>query len=306
MTLLTRDVEPLWIARYDYRPGWQLPLHRHEDYFQLIQVISGKGTVVLGATSVPLESNQVLFFAPGVDHGLEIARESSVRTLDTKFRVSHTALRRSCLKIQPVHRQADRRVQTLLETMHAEAELRGSLSGEICQTLLTQVLLLLLQKFPAAPVVSPALPPDASDPKSLCGRIGRFLQENNGRRIDQRTLSREFNYSYRHLHARWYAEHGESPLQSLRRHRVESAMQMIRYSDYELKRIAGMTGFASIHHFSRVFKEISGDSPARWRDREKFSIRRDIVLKRGFVNQTLTQTLVRRRRAKRGSSEGSK
>lgn len=302
MTLLTRDVEPLWIARYDYRPGWRLPRHRHDDYFQLIQVISGNGIALLGANSAPLKSNQVLFLPPGLEHGLEIGRESSVRTLDTKFRVRHPALRRACLKLQPVHLPSDRRVQTLLETMHAEAELRGPHANEICQALLTQVLLLLLQKFPAVPAVTPTLRFDESDSNSVCGRISRFLQENSGRRIDQRTLSREFNYSYRYLHARWHAKYGESPLQSLRRHRVDSAMQFIRYSDYELKRIAGMTGFASIHHFSRIFKAVTGESPARWREREKLSIRRDIVLKRGFVNQALTQTTTRARRSKRRRS----
>ena len=151
----------------------------------------------------------------------------------------------------------------------------------------------------SSPAVAPALRLDETDETSLCGRVGHFLRENSGRRIDQKVLSRAFNYSYRHLHTRWHAKYGESPLQSLRRHRVEAAMQIIRYSDYELKRIAEMTGFASIHHFSRVFREIAGDSPARWRDREKFSIGRDIVLKRGFVNQALTQTTSRGRRVGR-------
>ncbi len=305
MALLTQDVDPLWIARYDYRPGWRLPQHQHSGYFQLIQIISGNGTALLGATSVPLESRQVLFLPPGFEHGLEIARGSIVCTLDTKFRVRHSALRRACLRLPPVHMQSDRRIQTLLETMHAEAELRGAVANEICQTLLTQVLLLLLQKSLSSSAVAPALRLDETDETSLCGRVGHFLRENSGRRIDQKVLSRAFNYSYRHLHARWHAKYGESPLQSLRRHRVETAMQIIRYSDYELKRIAEMTGFASIHHFSRVFREIAGDSPARWRDREKFSIGRDIVLKRGFVNQALTQTTTRGSRVSRIESKGS-
>lgn len=290
MALLTRDVEPLWLARYDYRPGWSLPRHRHERFFQLIHVISGTGTALVGGEAVPLAAPQIFFFRPGLEHGLALTRRSAVQTLDTKFRVHRPALRRACLRLPPVGPAPDRRILVLLETMHAEAERGGRLAGELCQTLLTEVLLLLLQASAIPSPLEPALLRDEADTASLCGRISRHLRENCGRAVDQRTLSRAFNYSYRHLHARWRAKHGESPLQSLRRHRIERAMQMIRYSDYELKRIAELTGFVSIHHFSRVFKQIAGAPPARWRAREKFGIRRDLVLKRGFINRSLTQT----------------
>ena len=86
----------------------------------------------------------------------------------------------------------------------------------------------------------------------------------------------------------WRTHHDESPLQALWKYRVERAKKMIRYSDYELKRIAELSGFTTIHHFTRVFTRIAGASPARWRDRERHSIRRDIIIQRGFINQPLT------------------
>ena len=48
MPLLTQDIEPLWIARYDYEPLWHLPPHAHDDYFQIILIVSGTGEAVIG------------------------------------------------------------------------------------------------------------------------------------------------------------------------------------------------------------------------------------------------------------------
>jgi AraC-like DNA-binding protein len=49
-----------------------------------------------------------------------------------------------------------------------------------------------------------------------------------------------------------------------------------------------LTGFASVHHFTRVFTRLAGISPARWRERERDGVRQDIVLRPGFINPVLT------------------
>jgi AraC-like DNA-binding protein len=47
--------------------------------------------------------------------------------------------------------------------------------------------------------------------------------------------------------------------------RIEQAKELISYSDYALKEIAERVGFKNIHHFTRVFSEITGVSPGLWR-----------------------------------------
>jgi transcriptional regulator GlxA family with amidase domain len=65
-------------------------------------------------------------------------------------------------------------------------------------------------------------------------------------------------------------------------------MHLIRYSDYELKRIAEMTGFATVHHFTRIFTKLAGLPPGQWRHHERSSGSEDVVLQPGFVNRALT------------------
>jgi AraC family L-rhamnose operon transcriptional activator RhaR len=286
--LLTPDVEPLWIARYDYEPGWQLPAHAHDDYFQLILLLSGTGEATVGSRRIPFQSGQMLFLRPGLRHGLQAGPVDPMRTLDTKFVLHNAALRSACAQLGAFHARADERIVALLETIHAEARRQAAYSNALCQTLFAQLLLLLLQKD--APAVFSPLPASAvgAADADLTERMERFLRKNCGGTLNQKTLSDGLHYSYRHLHNVWREAHHESPLQSLWRYRVARAMQLIRYSEYELKRVAELSGFATVHHFTRVFTRLAGASPARWRERERAGIRADVAIRPGFINRPLT------------------
>jgi hypothetical protein len=85
---LTRDVEPLWIARYDYEPLWHLPRHAHDDYFQIILIVSGTGEAVVGADRSAFGAGQLLFFLPRLAHSLTARPTAPVRTLGTKFHIT--------------------------------------------------------------------------------------------------------------------------------------------------------------------------------------------------------------------------
>ena len=293
MPLLTRDVEPLWIARYDYEPLWHLPPHAHDDYFQIILIVSGAGDAVIGADHRAFGPGQLLFIRPRLVHSLTAGSNEPVRTLDTKFLLHRQNLRTACRRLPSFHPRIDERAVALLEAIHAEARRHGPFSNALCQTLFAQLLLRLLETGTdeaAGRLPSTPLPPTVftGDDDDLAQRLERYLRENCAQPIDQRKLSAALHYSYRHLHNVWLKHHRASPLQALWHYRVDRATQLIRYSDYELKRIAELTGFATVHHFTRVFTRIAGISPARWRERERAGVRQDIAIRPGFVNPALT------------------
>jgi AraC-like DNA-binding protein len=292
---LTRDIEPLWIARYDYEPLWHLPPHAHADYFQIILIMSGTGEATIDAERRTFGPGQLLFLRPRLVHSLTAGATEPVRTLDTKFLLHRKNLRAACRQLEPFPSRVDHRVVTLLEAIHAEARRHSNFTNALCQTLFAQLLLRLLDDAPTgATVRAPThLPPplptaSTSTDDDLAQRLERYLRENCAQPIDQQKLSAALHYSYRHLHNVWLKHHRASPLQALWHYRVDRATQLIRYSDYELKRIAELTGFATVHHFTRVFTRITGISPARWRERERAGVRQDIAIRPGFVNPALT------------------
>jgi AraC-like DNA-binding protein len=60
-------------------------------------------------------------------------------------------------------------------------------------------------------------------------------------------------------------EVGDSPQRYVKKKRIENACVLLHHSQYSIDEIAVATGFADRFHFSRIFKNITGVSPARYR-----------------------------------------
>ena len=59
---------------------------------------------------------------------------------------------------------------------------------------------------------------------------------------------------------------GESPQGFARRKRIDEACVLLHHSDLDIKSIAEKTGFCNRYHFSKVFKDLRGVSPAEFRN----------------------------------------
>lgn len=69
---------------------------------------------------------------------------------------------------------------------------------------------------------------------------------------------------------RWFArEMGRTPADYFRERRVREACRRLRFTDESIDTIATATGFAHRHHFSRVFRALTGRTPAHFRKGEK-------------------------------------
>lgn len=62
---------------------------------------------------------------------------------------------------------------------------------------------------------------------------------------------------------------GVSPLQFLNNLRMSAAEKYLLESEMSIQDIAHVTGFQTIHYFSRLFKQKYGKSPAHWRSERK-------------------------------------
>lgn len=58
---------------------------------------------------------------------------------------------------------------------------------------------------------------------------------------------------------------GESCQDRFRRKRIQHACLLLQFTDHTLERIAADCGFCDRHHFSRVFRQLRGASPAAFR-----------------------------------------
>ncbi len=86
--------------------------------------------------------------------------------------------------------------------------------------------------------------------------------------IDLSQIAASCGMSRAAVSALFKQETGLSPLQYLMTHRVRIAKKQLAFTDIPIKEIAARCGFKTVPHFSRVFKEQTGKTPARYRAEE--------------------------------------
>ncbi|WP_222269923.1 helix-turn-helix domain-containing protein [Modestobacter marinus] len=85
--------------------------------------------------------------------------------------------------------------------------------------------------------------------------------------LDVPTLARVAHVSEAHFIRTFRATFGETPNRYLQRRRVERAMWLLRSTDRSVTDVCMSVGFSSLGTFSRVFREIVGESPSAHRRR---------------------------------------
>ena len=85
--------------------------------------------------------------------------------------------------------------------------------------------------------------------------------------IDEADLSgdhigRRFGMSRVHLYRKLKALTGQSITEFVKAVRLEIALELVREGKYNVSEIAYRTGFSSVSHFSRSFKQAFGKSPS--------------------------------------------
>src|SRR4051812_27981193 len=85
--------------------------------------------------------------------------------------------------------------------------------------------------------------------------------------LDIPSLARIAYVSEAHFIRTFRATFGETPNRYLQRRRVERAMFLLRSTDRSVTDICMAVGFSSLGTFSRVFRDIVGETPSVYRRR---------------------------------------
>lgn len=116
----------------------------------------------------------------------------------------------------------------------------------------------LLCQLSEADRAAPALPP-------LVAEALVQIRENYAGLYGVEELSEALGVSKSHLVRSFSAAMGVSPGQYLTQVRVEAAKHLLMHREYPLEVVAGLCGFSGANYLCRVFKKVTGQTPAAWR-----------------------------------------
>jgi AraC family transcriptional regulator len=103
-------------------------------------------------------------------------------------------------------------------------------------------------------------------------RAQEKLESDLGGKLSLEQIAAEFDLSVSHFSRAFRISVGMPPHQWLLRQRVKAAKQLMTVRDLPLSEIAISAGFANQSHFTRIFSNLVGVSPAAWR-REALGVR---------------------------------
>jgi transcriptional regulator GlxA family with amidase domain len=102
-------------------------------------------------------------------------------------------------------------------------------------------------------------------------RVAEHIEARLNARLAIQELARLAGMSPASFNRAFRSQFGTSPARYVTEMRLREAARRLLQEDETIEAIAGKTGFPNRAYFSRVFKQITGESPAGFRRRHKIS-----------------------------------
>lgn len=256
---------------------WEIALHRHENFFQLLYISAGAGDALLEDGKLPLEPPCVMLMPPGVSHGYRFTRDATGFVITVV--ADHFPLTAELQK-RPGHWHGVPQLVSLkgksscdylnatMSGIAEEFQTRQAGRDELIRSYLTTVLLL-LGRLAGSQVRDASGDPRRVRVEALKDMIGRdFRTQTSATQYAQR-----LNLSPAHLN-RIVKEVTGMTVHDLIMLRVrDEAERALVFSSATVQQIANDLGFADPAYFSRFFRKRTGQTPGTFRrlERQKLS-----------------------------------
>ncbi len=261
MLLLMEVPVCLFIGAVASRPRDSYDWHTH-DSEELCVVLEDSTTIGHAGRKRRARPGQVFWFRQGERHGYWNQGQDSPRLLVYNF-----ALRKPSVPwldriyraapAQRVWHLSQEKVQSYARLFY-QGQLWRSRREEIGTTLLDLLLFQLLSLLEQGTQSVEAAVFSDEDM-----RVMRWVEE--------RLWAGDWNAAssglpnYDSLRHRFAARHGLTPIQLLRRMRLQKAQLLLLQTSLSIKEISSQLGYQRQHEFSRAFRQQFGCSPAQWR-----------------------------------------
>lgn len=263
------DIENHSFFYYRLSVKWQdqITMHQH-DSWEVMCIISGRGTRIIGDTVEPFEKGEVVLIPPSIPHDWKF---DSTNTKIEHALVSFThGFLLDCISLFPELRNQ------MKEIKYPTHALRLYNSENIRRILMDmdkesdwQRLLMLLQLIPevfshssAVCVGSPFRLNKDSERMKL---IYDFVMRNFHKEITLDSIASRLNMGRSSFCVFFKKCCGQSFFDFLTKYRIDMACNLLAHSELDVSEICFSVGFNDVPHFNRIFKRHKGKTPREYR-----------------------------------------
>ncbi len=249
--------------------------HSH-DYFQIVWVKNGQGQYTVNFESKEVANNSLLFIAPGIHHSVHLYGEMDIVniTFSTSFLENLCPRAEALVKYDlfcanaasamvTVKCQVANKLNHILEAMLEEQKCRKyPISKMLRLGSLFSLFIIEIKRQHMAPM-------HINKPSyaySMALNFRKALKENVCNKHHVKDYADLLGISQASLYRYVTASFGVSPLEVIHEELVARAKHLLIFSSLTVKEIAEELGICDAMHFTKIFKNITGESPLSFRE----------------------------------------
>ncbi|MBL0374538.1 helix-turn-helix domain-containing protein [Rhizobium sp. KVB221] len=263
------------ISERSSRFNWEIKQHRHENFFQILQIRSGTGDACIDSNIHRLNAGSIAFIPEKVTHGFRFSRDIDgqiITTLTSRLpiyaqrtvRLRAFIARSRLLDLD----QQDADARYLIDTLdRIQGELAtgfGARDGLI--EVYLQIALTLAAGFEIADMGEDA---SASRDLARIGRLNTLIGKHFREHLPVEFYARELSVSVTHLNRITKAQTGRTMNELLSDKIVSQAKRDLVFTSMTAQEIAYTLGFADPAYFTRYFSREAGETPRQFREKER-------------------------------------
>lgn len=251
------------------------------DFWELVYVDSGKINAIVDGIGYALSQGQVIFHKPMELHSHISNKKDSNNILVISF-TCHDEIMNFFNKKVFVLEKTSRKILSLFleEAKNALLEIPNKYenksplnfknaklgSVQLMQCYLTEFLFSLIRSAESSvkPMHNTADSRKIAE-NSIVDSIENYLMENIYSPLTLQEICDKFLISKTYLCKIFKASTGKSPIDYFIDLKMKEAKKLIREDEYNITQIADKLGYTSIHHFTRMFKRVTGFSPLTYK-----------------------------------------
>ena len=264
---------------FEYAKDYVFEGEKH-DFWEFLYVDKGEVEVMAGSLGFKLKQGEIIFHKPNEFHNVWANGKVAPNLIVLSFECKSPAIKyyenkiltisdfEKNLLVQIINEAKEAFTSELDITYLKKLEKRQeSLFGceHLIKIYLEQLLISMIRKGNS--VNSNSRLSTATKERSdtdLLQRIINFLNENVTKNITFDDVCRFSNLSRTSLKVLFKDKKGTGVIEYFKKLKIEEAKKMIREGQYNFTQISEILGYASIHYFSRHFKNVTGMTPSEY------------------------------------------
>lgn len=281
-TILKKEIEVEYLVTvhyFEYGKNFNFKPERH-NFWELVYVDKGEATVESGDVRYALRQGEIFFHKPNVPHAAFANGVVAPNMVIISFGCSSKAMdwfagkrlsinEREKELLSKIIREARHAFSSPLDDPYSNglvASENSLLGGEQMIGLLLESMLISLlrreQGQDESPKILSSMKVRANN--DLVNRVMQYMQENVCNNLTFEQVCRFSAQSATNLKTIFKSVTGYGVMSYYRLMKIDTAKQLMREGNYNITQIADYLGYASVHYFSRHFKQVTGMTPSEY------------------------------------------